>query len=73
MTGLVLQLPIEFGSKEELLGISRHGYAALSVVDASDVLSDRLAAESFQSPFLMQDFCLQLVKATVFARLRTSR
>lgn len=59
----MMQLPIDFWSKNELLGISREGFAALSVVDPGEILSRRLADESFQSPFLMQDFCLQLMKA----------
>ncbi len=62
MTGRVVQLPIEFWSREELLGISREGFAALNVLDSGETLSRRLADESFRSPFLMQDFCLQLVK-----------
>jgi len=62
MTGRVVQLPIEFWSEEELLGISREGFAALNVLDPGEALGSRLADESFKSPFLMQDFCLQLVK-----------
>jgi hypothetical protein len=62
MTGRVVQLPIEFWSPEELLRISREGFAALNVMDTDDKFGKRLAEESFQSPFLMQDFCLQLVK-----------
>jgi hypothetical protein len=62
MTGRVVQLPIEFWSHEELLGIPRAGFAALNVADHGEELSGRLATESFRSPFLMQDFCLQLVK-----------
>ena len=62
MTGRVVQLPIEFWSEEELMGISREGFAALNVNDPGEVLGRRLADESFGSPFLMQDFCLQLVK-----------
>ena len=48
MTGRVVQLPIEFWSKDELLGISRDGFAALRVVDPSDILGTRLADESFR-------------------------
>jgi hypothetical protein len=63
MTGRVVQLPIEFWSETDLLGIPRSGFAALNVEDPDETLSRTLAAESFSSPFLMQDFCLQLVKA----------
>ncbi|MDP9343000.1 MAG: GspE family protein [Actinomycetota bacterium] len=62
MTGRVVQLPIDFWSEGELLGITRAGFAALNLLDPGETLSSRLADESFQSPFLMQDFCLQLVK-----------
>jgi hypothetical protein len=62
MTYRVEHLKIPFWDKEELLGIARHGFEALNVLDP-DHLADRLADEAFQSPHLMQDFCLQLCKA----------
>lgn len=62
MTGRVEQLAISFWSKEELRGIASVGFAALNVVDDSN-LDARLADEAFSSPHLMQDFCLQLCKA----------
>jgi hypothetical protein len=62
MTGRVEMLPIAFWSQEELVDIADEGFHALGVTDPDD-LRLRLAAESFQSPHLMQDFCLQLCKA----------
>jgi hypothetical protein len=61
MTGRVEQLPIEFWSTDELLEIAAEGFAALKVRDDAD-LAQRLAEESFSSPHLMQDFCLNLCK-----------
>jgi hypothetical protein len=61
MTGRVEQLPIAFWSAEELRLIPREGFAALNVV-ADDELLDHLIREAFQSPHLMQDFCLGLCK-----------
>ena len=61
MTGRVEQLPIQFWSTDELLGIAAEGFAALNVGDDAD-LAQRLAEESFSSPHLMQDFRLNLCK-----------
>ena len=61
MTGRVEQLQIEFWSTEELLGIAREGFRALNVQNSLGI-AERLADESFQSPFLMQDFCLEVCK-----------
>lgn len=63
MTGRVEQLQIDFWSEGELLGIASSGFDALNLLDPSGELGRRLAKESFSSPHLMQDFCLQLVKA----------
>ncbi|MFF4033071.1 ATP-binding protein [Streptomyces sviceus] len=63
MTGRVQQVSVGFWSKEELAGIARKGFEALRVVDKDEALISRLAEESFASPHLMQDFCLQLCKA----------
>ncbi|MFH8638762.1 hypothetical protein [Streptomyces goshikiensis] len=62
MTGRVQQVEVGFWSEEELLGIARKGFEALDFLDKGGVLSARLASESFASPHLMQDFCLQLCK-----------
>jgi CBS domain-containing protein len=62
MTGRLEQLPIKFWSEDELRGIAIQGFDALNVT-AEDSLVVRLARQSFQSPHLMQDFCLQLCKA----------
>jgi hypothetical protein len=63
MTGRVEQLGIGFWSEQELAGIATQGIAALNAeVDGSVV--ERLIREAFQSPHLMQDFCLNLCKAS---------
>jgi hypothetical protein len=62
MTGRVEQLPITFWTEDELLGIPSAGFAALKIIDQAG-LARHLAGESFSSPYLMQDFCLQLCKA----------
>jgi CBS domain-containing protein len=67
MTGRVEQLQIDFWSHDELLGIAQEGFRALNVVD-DDGLADRLGHESFHSPHLMQDFCLQLSRTNHVAR-----
>jgi hypothetical protein len=61
MTGRVVQLPIEFWSDDELMGIAEKGFDVLNVNAAPEVTST-LARESFGSPHLMQEFCLQLCK-----------
>ena len=61
MTGRVQHIDIPFWSTEELLAIPREGFAALNVTDPNGIAA-RLAGESFSSPLLMQDFCLQLVR-----------
>lgn len=63
MTGRVQQISIGFWSKEELAGIARKGFDALKLVDKDEALIERLSEESFASPHLMQDFCLQLCKS----------
>lgn len=62
MTGRVDQLQIPFWSDDELLTIPSEGFAALNVLDPDAALAKRLVKEAFSTPFLMQDFCLQLVK-----------
>lgn len=62
MTGRVQQLVIDFWAESELIGIARAGFEALNVMD-DESLAHRLAAEAFNSPHLMQDFCLRLCKA----------
>lgn len=62
MTGRVEQLQISFWQDEELLGIASNGFGALNLID-EEGLARRLAQESFSSPFLMQDFCLEVCKA----------
>lgn len=57
MTGRLETLEIAFWSTPELVTIADEGFKALNVNDAKNV-RDRLARESFKSPHLMQDFCL---------------
>lgn len=62
MTGRVEQLPIGFWSDQELAGIASQGFDAMNA-QAGDGVVNRLIEEAFQSPHLMQDFCLNLCKA----------
>ncbi|WP_433530354.1 hypothetical protein ACQPYA_30010 [Micromonospora sp. CA-263727] len=64
MTGRVEQLPVGFWSNAELRGIAQKGFEALNVLDEAGVITERLAAESFASPHLMQSFCLEVVKGS---------
>lgn len=61
MTGRVEQIQIAFWSHDELEGIATRGFDVLNV-EAPPAIGHRLADESFRSPHLMQDFCLQLCK-----------
>ncbi|MEZ0111962.1 hypothetical protein ABH920_005980 [Catenulispora sp. EB89] len=63
MTGRVQQLKVSFWSDDDLKGIATAGFAALNVVDDGGDLAARLVKESFGSPHLMRDFCLNLCKA----------
>jgi hypothetical protein len=62
MTGRVEHLPIPLWTEGELQGIATKGFQAMNV-GAQERDIDRLARESFGSPHLMQDFCLQFCKA----------
>lgn len=62
MTGRVVQLEVGFWSPSDLREIAVRGFHALNV-SASDSLINRLVAEAFQSPHLMQEFCRELSKA----------
>jgi hypothetical protein len=62
MTGRVEQLEVGFWSDGELIAIAHQGFSALNVFDDGDGIAKRLAEESFSSPHLMQDFCLQVCK-----------
>jgi CBS domain-containing protein len=61
MTGRVDQLPIDFWSDDELRGIAEKGFDALNLLAPNEVI-ERLARESFGSPHLMQEFCLDSCK-----------
>ncbi|MEU7948483.1 AAA family ATPase [Micromonospora taraxaci] len=73
MTGRVQQLEIGFWSNDELLGIAEKGFEALNLHDEGGVISRRLAEESFASPHLMQDFCLNVVKANDIRNRQTDQ
>jgi hypothetical protein len=62
MTGRVEQLPIPLWDRSELEVIAARGFRELNVRGEDDDIG-RLAREAFQSPHLMQDFCLQYCKA----------
>jgi len=62
MTGRVEQLEVGFWSPNDLQDIARHGFRGLNVIDTDERLGARLATESFSSPHLMQEFCLDLCK-----------
>ena len=72
MTGRVQQLSIGFWSNVELRGIAETGFNALNVIDEGGIIAARLAEESFASPHLMQDFCLNAVKDSGY-RVRQER
>ncbi len=72
MTGRVQQLEVGFWSEADLIDIAHRGFQVLNVVDHGDLLVGRVATESFASPHLMQDFCLQLCKQSgIRARMPT--
>ncbi|MBR7839451.1 ATP-binding protein [Actinospica durhamensis] len=62
MTGRVQQLEVSFWTNQELMEIATKGFEALNVGDSGANLSSRLVEESFASPHLMQDFCLNICK-----------
>lgn len=62
MRGRVEHLEIRPWSRQELEEISDKGFAALNI-DCPERTSGRMAAESYGSPHLMQNFCLQICKA----------
>jgi hypothetical protein len=62
MTGRVVPLTSPFWSADDLTAIAELGFDALNV-RASERDMRRMVAESFGSPFLMQEFCLEFCKA----------
>jgi hypothetical protein len=71
MTGRVELLEIPSWTEEELRSIAENGFAALNVRDPDGIV-DKLVAETFGSPHLMQDFCLQICKQNEIARTQPS-
>jgi hypothetical protein len=67
MTGRVTHLVIEAWTEDELATIARAGFAVLNVIDDGEKLTRRLAAESFGSPHLMQEFCKRLCRMNAVA------
>lgn len=61
MTGRVSQLSIPLWKVDELQEIAHLGFKKLNV-DCEDSIIIRLAAESYGSPHLMQEFCSRLCK-----------
>jgi hypothetical protein len=61
MTGRVEHFSLPIWSDAELEKIAMSGFGVLNVTSANSV-TKRLADESFGSPHLMQDFCLNLCK-----------
>ncbi len=64
MTGRVVPLTSPFWSDSDLRSIAELGFNALNlhVPSASSEIVPLMISESFGSPFLMQDFCLELCK-----------
>ena len=73
MTGRVQQIKVNFWDQSELSKIAESGFKALNLEDKDHSLIDRLTEESFASPHLMQDFCLQLCKANGFREEQKAR
>jgi hypothetical protein len=61
MTGRVEQLQIPLWRPDELQSIAVNGFRVLNVTDTRQI-GRQLAAQCFQSPHLMQEFCLHLCK-----------
>ena len=61
MTGRVVPVTSPFWSNDDLVAIAELGFDAINVTAKSGTV-DRLVKESFGSPFLMQEFCLELCK-----------
>lgn len=61
MTGRVAQLEVGFWEPPDLRQIPSRGFEALGVTVPDDIV-ERLVTECFQSPHLMQEFCLGLCK-----------
>jgi len=56
ITARLQPIPIPAWSAEELLQIPRNGFPLLNISVSTDVVH-KLAAEAYESPHLMQDFC----------------
>lgn len=61
MKGRVEQLVVTTWTEDELGEIGTKGFAALNIAMPEE-MSARMAKESYGSPHLMQDFCLQICK-----------
>ena len=72
MTGRVVPVLSPFWSDEDLLAIGELGFDALNVTPKRGV-AERLVAESFGSPFLMQEFCLEFCKVNGIREVQEKR
>jgi hypothetical protein len=61
ITGRLQPIHIPAWSYDELLQIPRRGFPLLNITVSSDVVH-RLAAEAYESPHLIQDFCRALAR-----------
>jgi hypothetical protein len=71
MTGRIEHIQISSWSLAELEDIARQGFAALNI-DCPTPVSERMAEQSFGSPHLMQNFCLQICKTNHVERTSPS-
>lgn len=63
MTGRLVQAPVGHWDNEDLRKIATQGFNALNLGGPIEYISERLALESFSSPYLMQQFCLDLCQS----------
>jgi hypothetical protein len=72
MRNRVESLQITPWSQQELEDIAARGFDALNI-ECPSALSEKLASESYSSPHLMQNFCLQICKANDIRETRPER
>lgn len=72
MTGRVEHVEIPSWTQAELEDIAGRGFAALNI-ECPRAVSRQMARESYGSPHLMQNFCLQICKSNGVARTASER
>lgn len=72
MQGRVEDLRISLWEQRELEDIATRGFDALNL-ECPKELAERMAAESYGSPLLMQNFCLKICKANGIAETLAER